>query len=1257
MQGGSDRIEITPGDGNGTNFIEIPLSSALNLNDGNSSQVFDARVFDANGIVDKANLSSVQWSIILEFNNSLETNSSRIAELNRTSGGSVELSLHSTMRNSRIINLEIIDQGGGYSNGSSIEIKGSQQDFLGAITVNNDGNITGFSIENYGFGFRGEEEVKIDDPSGKGAVLRSIMGGYFYLEANYTTPGGQIIMDRVRLMPSLYNQLSDKEKWLDYYSDSFFPQTDAWWAEDPDGDGLNNQDEFIYGTSPYSSDTDQDGLPDNNETLKKTNPLTKDTDGDGLLDGNETIQGTNPLLVDTDGDGFSDYNESNNPLLDPKIANSLASISGVIYSQANYPGIFYLRVEQGSLDANGLPKNFYSNNEPYIQKVATFPQTYRFPDLLTGLYYRVSGFMDKDGNGKFDAGEIYAEWEGILHQNTTDAHLILKDIPPTLDFFDGYGELIEVERGETFTIAVNAFDFPDDNWSSPLLLNTTPTPKSISISGSAVNVLNINTSNKIATVSTTASFGNYDLIFTAQDLSGTDSLPLSRTISITDKNDPVITINFNPYRWPLGTSWDNDTLVTNGAFSAFDLPSQSLTDRVQILGNVDHLKIGEYKLYLSVTDDFGKSVSADLNVSVEDQSPPTYEFTSGTKLINWIVGTPFVVPSGFILATDNVDGNLTSSIVFKNLNLIDESQEGNQTLNVEVSDSSGNISTDQIKISFQYPLISLSGVAIDGYLNGASVIFKPTSPLLSDSPFYGITDAVGGFSIPFLASEFEQIDLNQNGLLDSQEGMIEVTGGIDSVTNRPFNATLKADAGATVVTPLTSVIAEMMEQGSSKETAKSLLNSSLGLPTGIDVTTYDPIENAGKGDMQAISVLQSNAVVANILKQTKQLSETLSTDFSGDNISLSVARTIGILFSQGNTSLADFENKEFLKKLTLDSIASVDPNVVIQSNQIDDFSEILTTSNKILKDDSLLSLNSQQMLKTLSQRQIAIEEEVIVGMEKVVSGKESFNEINNLISESLLLTVAERQVGVNQFAPEGTSLNASVVYTEFKSGDVIAKLTVSDGDGDPVTATIVEGNQDKDGDTIMPFSIDSSYQLKFVDMDDIKQLAGQLVDLKIKLDDKGDNLGLHGEMVVKLQLAHAGSSSSAQGSDAAPIYEDPSLLTDTFSTNVKLLDGKKNQGTSWYESSWFGNFYPGEGGWLYHLNLGWLYIHSSENEKGFWVWDPYYSSWWWSSNSQGIFPYFYLYNVTDNIFGWGKFENLSSSTRVYEYFTKKWKIR
>ena len=43
-----------------------------------------------------------------------------------------------------------------------------------------------------------------------------------------------------------------------------------------------------------------------------------------------------------------------------------------------------------------------------------------------------------------------------------------------------------------------------------------------------------------------------------------------------------------------------------------------------------------------------------------------------------------------------------------------------------------------------------------------------------------------------------------------------------------------------------------------------------------------------------------------------------------------------------------------------------------------------------------------------------------------------------------------------------------------------------------VTATVVDGNQDRDGDTNMPFSIDSLSD-NTEDMDDIKQLAGQTI--------------------------------------------------------------------------------------------------------------------------------------------------------------------
>jgi Bacterial Ig domain/Bacterial TSP3 repeat len=79
-------------------------------------------------------------------------------------------------------------------------------------------------------------------------------------------------------------------------------------AEDPDGDGLTNQEEFQNNTDPQAADTDGDGLADGAELNQyQTDPLVADTDGDRLNDGDEVnAYGSNPLVKDTDGDGFID---------------------------------------------------------------------------------------------------------------------------------------------------------------------------------------------------------------------------------------------------------------------------------------------------------------------------------------------------------------------------------------------------------------------------------------------------------------------------------------------------------------------------------------------------------------------------------------------------------------------------------------------------------------------------------------------------------------------------------------------------------------------------------------------------------------------------------------------------------------------------------------------------------------------------------------------------------------------------------------
>jgi len=67
---------------------------------------------------------------------------------------------------------------------------------------------------------------------------------------------------------------------------------------DTDKDGLSDEEEAGYGTSPRVADTDSDGLFDREEIMTwGTDPLNPDTDGDGYLDGEEVLSGHDPLIA------------------------------------------------------------------------------------------------------------------------------------------------------------------------------------------------------------------------------------------------------------------------------------------------------------------------------------------------------------------------------------------------------------------------------------------------------------------------------------------------------------------------------------------------------------------------------------------------------------------------------------------------------------------------------------------------------------------------------------------------------------------------------------------------------------------------------------------------------------------------------------------------------------------------------------------------------------------------------------------------
>ena len=189
------------------------------------------------------------------------------------------------------------------------------------------------------------------------------------------------------------------------------------------------------------------------------------------------------------------------------------------------------------------------------------------------------------------------------------------------------------------------------------------------------------------------------------DYGETEDYNVNLVNAAADTTSPIITLNGAP-TIDLNVG---DTYNELGA-TASDNADGDLTASVTITGTVDTNVVGSYTINYNVSDAAGNTATqVSRTIIVSDGTAPIITL-NGAATININVGDTYTEQGA--TATDNVDGNLTSSII--TTGTVDTNTAGIYTVNYNVSDAAGNAATQVSRT------VNVNNVSNGGCANGVS---------------------------------------------------------------------------------------------------------------------------------------------------------------------------------------------------------------------------------------------------------------------------------------------------------------------------------------------------------------------------------------------------------------------------------------------------------------------------------------------------------------------------------------------------------
>ncbi|CAD5975622.1 Leukotoxin [Planktothrix tepida] len=220
-----------------------------------------------------------------------------------------------------------------------------------------------------------------------------------------------------------------------------------------------------------------------------------------------------------------------------------------------------------------------------------------------------------------------------------------------------------------------------------------------------------------------------------------------------------------------------------------------------------------------------------------------------------------------------------------------------------------------------------------------------------------------------------------------------VVGGTDAITGQAFTGTLRAVPDSTVVTPLTTLIYTLVDTGLTPDASETQVKTALGLPSTINLATFDAIAAAQAGSSEGKAVLAAQVAVQTLISQISNSLETVI-GISSNSLDALVTGNLAELLQSGSFNLSDSTAIQTLITNTVGNInsllAEVDPadntiNLEAITNNAAQLSQVIAASNEQI----LTATTTDGIFQAQKVAQTSVTEDLSAAF----SGTKSFDEV------------------------------------------------------------------------------------------------------------------------------------------------------------------------------------------------------------------------------------------------------------------------